>query len=220
MSKRIIIVVEGETEEEFVKSSIAPYLRGFGIHDVRGVRPNTSPGHKGGIVSYGKFRNRVELFLKQEEDIVVSSLIDFFRLPVSFPKYEESLKIANSQDRVAFLENAIKADLPDPRFLPYIQLHEFEALLFTNIRGFDYCGFEARQLDGIQAIMKEFVNPEDINNHPETAPSKRLMKIIPKYDKVLFGNIIAQENGFEQILEKCPRFSEWVQYLKIAGLRH
>jgi hypothetical protein len=214
MSKRIIIVVEGETEEEFVKSSVAPYLQGFGIHDVRGVRPNTSPGHKGGIVSYGKFRNRVDLFLKQEKEIVVSSLIDFFRLPVSFPGYEESLKIVNPQDRVTFLENAMKDDLPDTRYIPYIQLHEFEALLFTDMRGFEYCGFETSQLMQVRAIMEGFPNPEDINNHPETAPSKRLMKIIPKYDKVLFGNIITQENGFLQILKKCPRFTAWMQSLK------
>ena len=196
MSKRIIIVVEGETEEEFVKSSIRPYLHENGIYDVRGIKISTSPGFKGGIGSYGKFKNRVKLLLNQEKDIVVSSLVDFFRLPTSFPNYEEALKIPFSQDRVTFLEAAINADIDDSRCIPYIQLYEFEALLFADIRGFEYCGFETKQLQQVQAIMAEYPNPEEINNHPETAPSNRLLKIIPKYEKVVWGNIIAQENGF------------------------
>ncbi len=213
MSRRIIIVVEGETEEEFVNSSIAPYLSGFDIHDVRGIKITTSPGYKGGIGSYGKFKNNVERYLKQEKDIVVTSLIDFFRLPTSFPKYEEALKIPYSQKRVEFLEAAMKADIDYLRYLPYLQLHEFEALLFTDVRGFEYCGFESQQIQRVQGIMNEYPNPEDINNHPDTAPSKRLLKIIPKYEKVVFGNIIAQENGFHLMLEKCPRFKDWISKL-------
>ncbi len=211
MSRRVIIVVEGETEEEFVKSSLHPYLQGFDIYDVRGIKITTSPGFKGGIGSYGKFRNNVERYLKQEKDIVISSLLDFFRLPTSFPKYDEALKIPYPVQRVQFLEEAMKTDLEDHRYLPYIQLHEFEALLFTDLQGFEYSGFAKQQLQQIQAVIDIFPNPEDINNHPETAPSKRLKKIIPEYRKVLYGNVIIQENGFHQLLEKCPRFSNWIK---------
>ncbi len=213
MSRRIIIVVEGDTEEEFVKSSIQPYFQGFGIHDVRGIKIQTSPGHKGGIGSYGKFKRNVENYLKQEKDIVVSSLLDYFRLPTSFPKYDEALKIPSAYERVNFLENAIGEDINHHRFLPYLQLHEFEALLFTDLKGFEYCGFPVHQTQAIQAIIQDFETPEDIDNHPDTAPSKRLMEIIPSYNKVLFGNIIIQENGFHSLLEKCPRFSSWIKRL-------
>ena len=213
MSRRIIIVVEGDTEEEFVKSSIQPYFQGFGIHDVRGIKIQTSPGHKGGIGSYGKFKRNVENYLKQEKDIVVSSLLDFFRLPNSFPKYDDALKISYAKERVSFLENAMGEDINHHRFVPYLQLHEFEALLFTDLRGFEYCNFSTHHQQAIQAVMEKFQTPEDINNHPDTAPSKRLMKIIPGYNKVLFGNIIIQENGFHSLLEKCPRFSAWIERL-------
>lgn len=213
MSRRIIIVVEGDTEEEFVKSSLQPHFQGFGIHDVRGIKIQTSPGHKGGIGNYGKFKRNVENYLKQEKDIVVSSLLDFFRLPTSFPKYEEALKIPYANERVSFLENAIGEDINHHRFIPYLQLHEFEALLFTHSKGFEYCGFSDQQRQAVQSIMDSFENPEEINNHPDTAPSKRLQKIVPGYNKVLHGNIIIQENGFHSLLEKCPRFSTWIKRL-------
>ena len=107
----------------------------------------------------------------------------------------------------------MRDEISDARFIPYIQLHEFEALLFTDLRGFEYCGFESKQLQQLQAIIDEYATPEEINNHPETAPSKRLLKIIPKYNKLVFANIIAQENGFPSLLSKCPRFNEWVALL-------
>lgn len=219
MSRRIIILVEGDTEEEFVKSSIAPYLQGFDILDVRGIKVLTSPGHKGGIGNYQKFKNNVKRYLKQEKEIVVSSMLDYFRLPNSFPQYNDALKIPNSVERANFLEAAMKVDIEHHRFLPYLQLHEFEALLFTDLRGFEYCRFPDKPMKQIEAIMEAYENPEDINNHPDTAPSKRLLKIIPAYEKVVHGNIIVQENGFHQLLEKCPRFSQWVEKLKIMALQ-
>lgn len=73
--------------------------------------------------------------------------------------------------------------------------------------------FDENISNEIKAIIDAFDNPEDINSSPETAPSKRLMRIIPGYDKVLFGNIIALENGLSLVLEKCPRFRTWIDTL-------
>ena len=113
------------------------------------------------------------------------------------------------------LEAALSSDIADPRFLPYLQLHEFAALLFTDIRGFkDVAEFSSTQpkviLSKIQYILDTYNNPEDINQGTTTAPSKRLISIIPNYEKILFGYWIAEENGLSSILNKCPRFSAWV----------
>ncbi len=213
MSRRVIIVVEGDTEEEFVRSSIAPHFLNLGIFDVRGIKIRTSSRQKGGIGSYLKFRNNVEQLINQEKDTVVSSLLDYFRLPSSFPKYVEAAAFSNSSEKVSFLEEAMAEDIGNPRFIPYIQLHEFEALLFTDLRGFEYCGFSHVQLKQITSIISNHKNPEDINNDPETAPSKRLLKIFPGYSKVLHGNIIVQVNGFPLLLKSCPRFNYWIQKL-------
>lgn len=95
---------------------------------------------------------------------------------------------------------------------PYIQLHEFEALLFSSGKGFMKY-FEEKETLQLKGIIESFENPEDINSSPEGAPSKRILKIIPDYDKVMYGNIIALEIGLRTIREKCPRFNNWVNTL-------
>lgn len=110
------------------------------------------------------------------------------------------------------MEKSISDDINDRRFIPYIQLHEFEALLFSATNGFEMY-FEDKISEEIQCIIDSFDNPEDINSSPETAPSKRLIRIIPYYDKVIYGNIVALEIGLSTILSKCPRFRRWISSL-------
>jgi len=88
-------------------------------------------------------------------------------------------------------------------------------LLFSHSKGFvelfpDIPAANKREL--IDTVNK-FPNPELINDRPEFAPSKRLERLIDTYEKPLFGNMIALENGFDVILEKCPRFKPWMELL-------
>jgi hypothetical protein len=215
-SKVLNIIVEGPTECEFVKDCMAPYWSAKQILEVRPIGLETSPGHKGGDVRYLRFKSHVERVLRGKEDMIVTSLIDFYQLRSDFPKYEAAQKISDKIDRVAFLEQACLEDIGDYRFVPYIQLHEFEALLFTKWDGFEFCGLSASSRTAIQAILQDYPNPELINDHPETAPSKRLIQLFApaKYKKPFHGNFIALENGFETILEKCPRFKAWIDRLE------
>ena len=162
-------------------------------------------------------------YLRKEKSVIVTSLIDYFRLPGDFPDYEEVTALHDVVQIVTGLEAGLKKDIGHPLFLPYIQLHEFEALLFTNIKGFvDVAEISPKKswiiLDEIHAILDAYDNPEDINDQPETAPSKRLCAIIPGYEKVLHGFWIAEENGLQSIIEKCPRFRHWLKaVIKMAG---
>lgn len=211
MSKRLYIVVEGQTEEEFVKDLMAPYFQEEGIY-VYPVIIHTSKGHKGGFVNYKHLKNDINKLLKsQRQDIVVTTFVDFFRCP-ELPGKDDWSKITNHHERVVEMENAIKNDIHDWRFYPYIQLHEFEAVLFSSDKGFKKYFDENNALQ-LQGIVDNYDNPEDINSSPEGAPSKRLLKIAPEYDKVMYGNIIALEIGMITILDKCPRFREWVKTL-------
>lgn len=211
MSKRLFIVVEGQTEEEFVNDLIAPYLIQEGIY-VYPVVIHTSRGHKGGFVSYSHLRNDINRLLKsQGDDIVVSTFVDFFRCP-ELPGKVEWHKIPNHHDQVVKMENAIKADVNDWRFLPYIQLHEFEAVLFSSSKGFVKY-FDENCAMQLQSIVNAYPNPEDINSSPQGAPSKRILQIVPEYDKVIYGNIIALEIGIDTIIRKCPRFKAWIDTL-------
>lgn len=208
MSKRLYIVVEGQSEEEFVKSMLAPFLQSHCIYAYP-IIIRTSKGHKGGFVNYDHLKNDVLRLLKsQGDDVVVTTFIDFFRCP-ELPEQKSWIGITDHSERADEMQRAISRDICDHRFHPYIQLHEFEALLFSSEIGFIKY-FEKSKALKIQEIITSYNNPEEINSSPEGAPSKRLLRIIPEYDKVMYGNIIALEIGLQAILDKCPRFNRWV----------
>lgn len=214
MSKRLYIIVEGQTEQEFVKTVLSPYFQTKGIYNVQPILIHTSKSGKGGFVNYTHLRKDIKRLLTEtsSRDIVVSTFVDFFRIPSSVPGWDLANSISRHFEQVEIIETAISKDISDSRFVPYIQLHEFEALLFSNSRGFaEY--FDEAQCQQTLKIIEEFPNPEDINNNPSTAPSKRLLKIKPNYQKVLEGNVIAIEVGISDMLKRCPRFAAWVNKL-------
>lgn len=212
--RAIYIIAEGQTEEEFINEILRPYLNRFEIYDVRAILMETSPGYKGGDVSYPRFKYNVELLLKQETDVIVTSLIDYYKLDTGFPNFNESIRIVDKLKRMEFLEGSIGNDIQNRRFLPYIQLHEFEGLLFSSDLGFDYLpGIPLPNISKLKTLVNQYDNPELINDGEETAPSKRLIKLIPGYQKTLHGPIIADEISIDVILRKCLRFNEWVKKL-------
>lgn len=216
MIRAIYIIAEGPTEEEFINSLISPYFSArHPALDIRAIKMETSPGHKGGDITFARYRRNVALLLK-ESNVIVTSLIDFYQLKTDFPKYQEAQKLNQAKDKVAFLENACAEVIGSSRFVPYIQLHEFEALIFSSRRGFDeyFSHLTRRETEQLEAMFDQYPNPEMINDGSTTAPSKRLESIIPGYEKVLHGNIIALENGFPAILKACPRFKAWIMLLE------
>lgn len=210
--KRLYIIVEGQTEQEFVNAQIAPYLRQHGIYEVTPILIRTSKSGRGGFVNYQHLKNDVKRLLSsQKKDFVVSMFVDFFRCPEVPQKEKWSVK-TNRLDQVVEMEKCIYEDINDTRFIPYIQLHEFEALLFASNDGFT-AFLSKEQAKKTQQIIESYDNPEDINTTPTGAPSKRLLAIKDDYDKVIEGNLIALEIGFLKIMEKCPRFKAWIEKL-------
>lgn len=210
----LYILSEGSTEEQFINEVLNRYFYNRGIYDVRAILMETSHGHKGGAVSYQRFKRNAENLLRRETDIIVTSLIDFFRLYTDFPCYTESLQIVNKMDRIGFLEQAISENINNHRFIPYIQLHEFEGLLFSSNNGFDYIpdiphNFRLQLSDAV----KSHDNPELLNDGAETAPSKRLERLIPGYQKAFHGPLIADIITIDMMLEKCERFRNWIELL-------
>ena len=220
--KRLIIIVEGQTEKEFVEKTLRTFFSKHEIYDVRAIMIQTSKGHKGGFVNYEHLKNDIQNILKSETDIVVSTFIDFFKIPTSFPKYKEAFEKNQIDTKIETLLEGISENINDKRFLPYIQKHEFESLLFSSEEGFNEWFDDEWVIEQLAKIIQEFKNPEDINTGIETAPSKRIIKILEaknqKYDKIAEGNLIAEEIGLEKILGKCPRFKNWI-YLLINKLK-
>lgn len=216
--KRLIIVVEGDTEKEFVDKVLSPYLYAKGLLSVNCFKIKHT---KGGLTKYQHLKTDL-INCVYESNVLVSTLIDFYALPKDFPKYEEARTIVNRANRLAFLEKAIVEDIEAekensfPNLLPYIQLHEFEALVFSSIDAIKslYSNEDAK-FNELEQIIASYPNPEDINDSPQTAPSKRLKnnQLIRGYNKVNDGIMIIEEAGIETVLSKCQRFKTWVETL-------
>ena len=214
----LYILGEGQTEEQFVNGILRPYFANNDIYDVRCILMETSPGHKGGDVSYQRYKLNAEKLLKHEKDIIVTSLIDFFRLRTDFPSYEDAIRThpTDKVKRVTFLENAIAEDINHQRFIPYIQLHEFEGLLFSSTDGFAFLPEipEPNRIQ-LQEVVERYANPELLNDGATTAPSKRLEALVPGYQKTFYGPLLAEVISLNTILSKCVRFKSWIDNLVI-----
>lgn len=211
--KRVIIICEGETEREFCKNVLAPHL----IHHNIFIQAPLIKRSMGGIVRWSILKKEIETHLK-EPNAIVSTLIDYYGLyqKYNFPSWSDGEKIPNKNDRMDFIENAMKEDIADAishRFIPYLQLHEFEGLLFNEIQLF-YDQVPKAELVGIDELKKTFAdydNPEMINNSRETSPSHRLERIIKGYNKPLYGHYFAEAIGIDKIRKRSPRFNDWIE---------
>ena len=218
--KRLVIIAEGETEESFVNNILCPFFCSKGIYN--SIQCFKTKHSHGGMSKYSYIKKDI-LNIIYEKDVVVSMMIDFYRLPSDFPGFNDLKVTQTHQEQANLLETRIKKDLENSQnqlfdnFIPYIQLHEFEALVFASINGIDSL-FERSEMEykGLMNVIQQYPNPEDINNHPDTAPSVRLKKLISGYNKVLHGIDIINTVGMAELLEKCPRFKTWIESMAEA----
>ena len=212
--KRIIIVCEGPTEQEFCYNVLAPE---FIKYNIILEAPLIKHSH-GGIVSWKTLKSQLVKHL-YETDVYVSMLIDYYGIKKNhnFPGWQEAQDITDKYNRMTFLFEKMNDDLPTQlqnRFLPYIQLHEFEGLLFSDISVMqNHFTKEELNINALQEAVNKYENPEMINDNPNTAPSKRLQNAISGYNKVLYGKILAMDIGIDKIREKCPLFNDWVTHM-------
>ncbi|MDO5844458.1 MAG: DUF4276 family protein [Methanocorpusculum sp.] len=214
----IKINVEGGTEYQFVRKIIRPHLNKFGYNVVPFIN-ETSPEHHGGITRYEKFRENMLMLKPRKEPCVISTMIDFYQLPKDFPGMSSLSSVTADEDKVLFLEKSLKEDLSDlePYFIPYIQLHEFEALLFSDIHEVDRklkVNRGSRVIE-LRTLLERYGEPENINT--VCAPSIHLKNLYPVYRKVAEGIPIAERIGLDVMREKCHHFDYWMKELEEFG---
>ena len=226
-SVEIYIVVEGQTEQTFVRDVLAPKIAPDGIYLHSALIGK--PGHKGGN-NFERAKTDIGKFLRQRKNTYVSTMFDYFRIDSDWPGRSEILgKTQNGVSltpiqKARILEDAttreivtaFSGDNAASRFIPYIEMHEFEALLFSN------ADILAEKIDidvsYIRNILIEYNNPEEINDDPEKAPSKRLEALKSGYRKVANGKTISQAIGIQKIRKQCVHFDNWLR--KLEGLRN
>lgn len=212
---RVNILVEGQTEESFVRELLVPHLANFQVWLTPRII-QTSKGHKGGVVSYEKLKRQVRLWCLQDQGARVTTLFDLYGLPSDFPGIANWKTNQPPQPQAAILEANLAADIGQPNLIPYLQLHEYEALLFSNLEAFRYADVPAYAIGAWQNELASFPGPEHVNNSLQTAPSKRLIKRWPTYEhaKPLYGVLVAIQIGLPAMRAACPRFNDWIALLE------
>lgn len=212
---RVKILVEGQTEETFVRDVLAPYCARQQIF-VTPIIVLTSPCNKGGITSYGKVRRQLIRLCRQDRRAVITTMFDLYGLPMDFPGRQDAAYPTNGNgaQKAAFLEDRMTVDIGEDNLMPYLSVHEFEALLFVEPEKFSDWFDDDDPIEQLRRIRAQAGGlPEQINDNPITAPSKRIMALMPHYKKPLHGPLIAEDIGLDAMRQACPHFSAWLQRL-------
>jgi hypothetical protein len=229
---RLLALVEGETEETFVNEMLAPHLYAYGLGSVSARLMGNARlrSRRGGVRGWSEVKGDIVRHLRRDAAVFVTTMVDFYGLPQgennprAWPGRTRASGLPFEQ-RAAHVESAIAADVlqemghslyPD-RFIPFVVMHEFEGLLFSDCsrfaRGIGKPELEPR----FQAIRNSFASPEEINDTPKGHPSQRVTDLVPDYQKPLYGNLAALEVGFDPMRTQCPHFRGWLGRLENLG---
>jgi hypothetical protein len=219
MSKRVLILVEGQTEERFVKDVLGPafFARELFFQPTILVtkRVKAGPNFKGGVTSFAKFKNDAQRLLNTAAGALVTTMLDYYRLPLDFPGMNSRVPNWPPLRRVIHVEKEIAHRFgTPPNFLPFLVLHEFEAWLFSSPTELPRVMTEPEKQPQFEAIRASVATPEEINERPQFAPSKRIETIFPAYKKTLHGPTTAGRIGLERIRAECPHFDAWMKRLE------
>lgn len=224
---RLYLFAEGQTEQTFAGNVLKPHLA---LHSVFMHNPvlvahakKRGRVHRGGVDRYLPMKNDILRFLAQEKeaDVFFTTMIDLYGIHTDFPGLGEAESLRHMPEkRVELLEKHFAQDIGDQRFIPYIQLHEYEAYLFSDPTCFSYFyDHHDNEIAALQVIARSKGNPELINDGQHSAPSKRIIDQLPDYEdsKSAVGPQVAELIGLDVIRGKCPHFSAWLSRLEQLG---
>lgn len=224
---RILVNVEGETEETFVNALLAPHLLAYGHYvSARKMGNGRARAKRGGVTPWLPARHDIVLHLKQDPNLYVTTMVDYYAMPagedVGWPGRSAARALAFA-NKAPHIVAAISADVAGTmgsahihgRFIPFVLMHEFEALLFSDPAGFAE-GIERKELaPKFQAIRDAFGSPEEINDSPHTSPSHRIKDFLGEnYQKEFLGNLAALHIGLDTMRAACPLLNAWVATLE------
>jgi hypothetical protein len=219
MSRRCLVLVEGQTEERFVKDVLAPYFWDRNMYLTPTLlvtrRVKAGPNFKGGVTSFARIENDLRRLLVGAGDAVVTTILDYYGLPTDFPGYNTRPPGA-AKRRVDHLEAALREHLGrPPDFVPFLALHEFEAWLFADASTLPQVmaasGSPSRKFEEVCSTVD---SPEEINDRPEFTPARRIQTLFPGYRKPIHGPATVGRIGINRIRNTCPHFSAWIDRLE------
>jgi hypothetical protein len=224
---RLLVHVEGQTEEDFVNEVLRDHLVSHGFESVgaRIVGNNRLRRRRGGIRAWPSVRKDILRHLREDAGCIATTMVDFYGLPKhgngAWPGRASCLA-QSTLVKASIVEEAIMTDIvasmdanfDASRFIPFVMMHEFEGMLFSNCGAFSQ-GIGQPELEvEFRQVRNGFGTPEDINDSPNSAPSKRIEDILPGYEKPLLGTLAVLEIGLTTIRAECPHFAAWLRRLE------
>lgn len=224
--KYINIIAEGSSEEVFVNDVLvkhfAPMNKFVSVRKIETGwdRINNKPA-KGGLLKYIKLRNDILRWIQSDRgkaNTWYTTFVDLYAFPkdAQSPYTSQLQAITDPYQKIAALEEVIDQDINHPNFIPYVQLHEFEA--FLMVEPDRLLGMYPDGQTGINRLKRDIqgMNPEEINETPQTAPSKRIIQYLPDYEgqKAQVGPMVAEEIGLNLLRQRCPHFNDWITHLE------
>ena len=220
---RLLVHVEGQTEEDFVNQVLAPHLHplGFSKISARLTGNARQRSQRGGVRAWTSARRDITSHLKEDRECIATTMVDYYGMPNTWPNRAEAGELPFPINAES-IENALATDVlkhmgaafNPARFVPYVMMHEFEAMLFSNCKSFAVGVGEPELAPKFQAIRDKFATPEEIDDSPKTAPSKRIASLISGYQKPVLGILAALEIGLAEVRSECPHFRNWLERLE------
>jgi hypothetical protein len=224
---RLLVHVEGQTEEDFVNEVLRNHLLNQGFESVgaRIVGNNRLRRRRGGIRAWPSVRRDILRHLWEDPGCIATTMVDFYGLPKqgegAWPGRAGCVGQSTSS-KASSVEKAIMKDIVDSmgsnfdpkRFVPFVVMHEFEGMLFSDCGAFSLGIGQPALEPKFRRVRDGFDTPEDINDSPISAPSKRIEDIVPGYEKPLLGTLAVLEIGLVKIRSECPHFASWLAKLE------
>src|SRR5579863_4291233 len=215
---RLLVHVEGQTEETFVNELLSGHLIAQGYYSV-GARLVGNARQRGGIRPWPSVKRDILHHLYEDPGCIATTMVDYYGLPEAWPGRTRSRSLGSIQQKAACVQDALRDDIAgemgkrfdSERFLPFVVMHEFEGLLFSDCSSFSRAIARLDLEPYLANIRADFATPEDINDSVLTAPSKRIEALLPAYQKPFLGVLAAIEIGLEGIRKECPHFNSWIQ---------
>lgn len=222
--RRLYVFCEGQTEQAFCQQLLQDFLfpnyDGIVMPILIAHSRKRRVVHRGGVNKYQVVKDDMvrEFSTHRDRKVLFTSFIDIYALPTDFPGFATAQRNPNHpRPYVETLEAAFEADVSESRFVPHLQMHEFETLLFADpsVLGRAFENSEAA-IETLQAVADKFGDIEKINDSKVTAPSKRIIEVIPAYErrKKTAGPRTAGLIGMPKLLEKCSHFADWIRTLQ------
>jgi hypothetical protein len=172
-------------------------------------RVDSGPNFKGGVTSWEQIKRDLRNLLGDTDAAAITTLIDYYGLPTDVPGM--GTRKGSPAACVEHVEKAIAGQFKDRRLRPFLMLHEFEAMLFTNIKKWEHRFDDAAAIARLKKDVAGLA-PEGINETPRGAPSKRILHRLGGYEKPFHGPDALQDIGLDAIREACPHFAAWLTW--------